>query len=294
MDVIIALQSFASPALDAVVLVITNFGGQQAYVALLVLTFIGIDANVGRRLASYFLAGAYGMELLKDLFATPRPFEIDPSVARNQAAIETAPGASFPSGHALLVTAFWGLAASYVRRGWFTALAALLIVVVSLSRLYLGVHFPSDVIAGVLLGLGVIVAGRSLDRLRWRGRWRWRTLLVVLAGVLVPLAFHLLLPTDSSGLFLGALAAFLVGPELVQHRTDGPWLGRAVLSVIGLVLVFAALAASSALIPDSVRHSALGSFVRYFLIGCLGTMLVPALGRWMRLVPSQASTAVRT
>ncbi len=286
MDVIIALQSFASPILDAVVLVITNFGGEQAYVALLVLTFIGVDANVGRRLASYFLAGAYGMELLKDLFATPRPFEVDPTVARSQAAIDSAPGASFPSGHALLVTVFWGLAASYVRRGWFTALAVLLIVLVSLSRLYLGVHFPSDVVGGVLLGVVLVAAGRALDRLHW---WRWRPWLVVVFGVLGPLALHLLVPSDSSGLFLGALAAFLVGPELVRHRTDGPWLGRIVLSVIGLALVGAALAASSALIPDDVRHSALGSFARYFLIGCVGTMLVPALGRLMRLAPSGAA-----
>lgn len=289
MDIIIALQSFASPALDAVVLVITNLGGEQAYVALLVLTYIGVDAKVGRRLASYFLAGAYGMELLKDLFATPRPFEVDPSVARSQAAVDTAPGASFPSGHALLATAFWGLAASYVRRGWFTALAVLMIVAVSLSRLYLGVHFPSDVIGGVLIGLAVVAAGRSLDRLRWR----WTPLLIVLAGVLVPLALHLLLPTAASGLYMGALAAFIVGPEFVRHRTDGPWLGRAILSVIGLALVFAALAASSAFIPDSVRHSALGSFVRYFLIGCMGTMLVPALGRWTGLVPSRKRAFAR-
>lgn len=281
MDVIIALQSFASPTLDAIVLVITNIGGKQAYIALLVLAFIGVDAKIGRRLASYFLAGAYGMELLKDLFATPRPFEIDPIVARSKAAIDTAPGASFPSGHALLVTAFWGLAASYMRRGWFTALAVVLIVMVSLSRLYLGVHFPSDVIGGVLLGLVVVAGGRALDRLGWH----LRPVLVVMAGVLIPLALHLLLPTDSSGLYLGALAAFLVGPELVRHRTDGPWRGRIVLSVIGLALVFAAMAASSALIPDDVRHSALGSFVRYFLIGCVGTMLVPALGRLVGLTP---------
>lgn len=289
MDVIIALQSYASPTLDAVVLFITNIGGEQAYVAFLVLTFIGIDANVGRRLASYFLAGAYGMELLKDLFATPRPFEIDPTVARSQSAIDTAPGASFPSGHALLATAFWGLAASYARRGWFTALAAVLIVAVALSRLYLGVHFPSDVIGGVLIGIVVVVFGRSLDRVRWS----WGKPLILLAGLAVPLAFHLLLPTDSSGLFLGALAAFIVGPELVQHRTDGPRLGRAVLTLIGLALVFAALLGSSALIPDSVRHSAVGSYLRYLLIGCVGTILVPALGRWTGLTPRGARVAAR-
>ena len=287
MEAIAALQSAASPTLDGLMLLITNLGSEQVYVALLVVAFGGLDAGKGRRLAVYFLAAAFLMELLKLVFDSPRPFELDPGLLRSSAAAETATGTSFPSGHALLAATFWGLAASYVRRGWFYALAGALVVPVALSRGYLGVHFPVDVLAGAAFGLAFALGGRALDGVRWRLARGW----VVGLGLALPFALHLALPTENSGLFMGALAAFLVFPELVPHRTDGPALGRAVLTVIGLALVFGALLGSSALVPDALRHSPVGSFVRYLLVAAVGALLVPLLGRWLRLVPTSGRPA---
>lgn len=287
MDLIVALQSAASPTLDSFMMFVTNLGSEQVYVALLVIAFVGLSAKNGRRLAIYFLAGVYVMELLKLMFDAPRPFQLDPSVLRSSAAADTAGGASFPSGHALSAMLLWGLAASYVRRTWFSIVAALIVGLVAVSRIYLGVHFPIDVIAGLALGLLFAFVGRALDRVKWN----LGLPAIVVLGLLVPLALHLLLPTAGSGLYMGALAAFLIGPELVRHNTDGPLGKRLVLMVIGLALVFAALMGSSAAIPDAVRHSALGSFVRYMLIGAVGSVLVPLIGRWLRLVPATERTA---
>ncbi|HKI56889.1 MAG TPA: phosphatase PAP2 family protein [Trueperaceae bacterium] len=285
MEVIHALQSVASPALDRLMLIVTQLGSQQAYVVLLLVTYIGVDARIGRRLAVYFLAGFYLNEQLKALFHTERPFRIDPGVLRSQGALATAGGNGFPSGHAQGSTTFWGLAAAYGRRAWLTAAAVLLVAAISLSRLYLGVHLPVDVIGGILIGLAVLFAGLAIDRMRLEVPKAW----VLLAGLAVPLAVHLLLPTPDSGVLLGALAAFLVGPELVPHATVGPWPSRALLSLLGLALVFAVQLGSGALLAPDVRHLPLVSFVRYLLVGLTGTMLVPALGRAARLTPSLRS-----
>lgn len=282
MELIEALQGAASPTLDRLMMIVTNLGAEEAYVAFLVVTFVAIHATVGRRLASYFLVAVYVMELLKLFFDMPRPFEVDPSVLRSQAAADTAGGSSFPSGHALSAMVFWGLAASYVRRSWFSLVAALIVGLVAVSRIYLGVHFPIDVVAGLVLGFAFVVAGRALDRVRWRLPLPG---LVALA-LIVPLALHLLLPTAGSALYMGGLAAFLIGPELIRHRTDGPLIGRALLGLIGLALVFVALLGSSALIPDAIRHQPLFAFFRYLAVGAVGTLLVPYLGRAFRLVPS--------
>ncbi|MEX2290251.1 MAG: phosphatase PAP2 family protein [Mycobacteriales bacterium] len=73
--------------------------------------------------------------------------------------VATALGASFPSGHALGAAAFWATGAvllqPYVRRVrlLFTAAVAVA-VLVAVSRVLLGVHFPSDVTAGLFIGLG--------------------------------------------------------------------------------------------------------------------------------------------
>ena len=82
---------------------------------------------------------------------------------------------SFPSGHAASVTAFGGilivLVVMLVRRGnmrrLLYVLIGLMIVVVCLDRVLLGRHFPSDVVGGFLLGMGMVASGwRSTARCR--------------------------------------------------------------------------------------------------------------------------------
>ncbi len=287
MGLVYALQSLASPALDQFMLLLTNLGSEQVYVALLVVTFVGVDAQRGRSLAIALLAGFYLNQVLKAAFATRRPFEIDPSVVRSAAALETAPGNGFPSGHAQGAATFWPLAAAYVRRGWFTALSVAIVLLVSLSRVYLGVHLPIDIAGGVAVGLLTVAVALYLQRREVRlGRGA-----AIALGLVVPFGVHLLLPTEDSGLLLGALSAFAVGPELVRHDTGGPVLGRAALAAVALALVFAALLGSSALLPEDLKRNAAASFLRYLLIGGIGTVLVPWLGRVTRLTPRRAGPA---
>ena len=95
----------------------------------------------------------------------------------------------------------------------------------------------------------------------------------------------------SNVLGFGGFAAFVVGPELIRHDTSGPLAGRLVLGVVAVVLAFAALAVSSAVLPEEVKRSALGSFVRYFLVALTGTGLAPWLGRATGLTRGRRATA---
>ncbi len=284
MEVIHVLQSVASPALDRLMLLLTELGSEQAYIVLLLIAYIGVDAGSGRRLAVYFLAGFYLNEQLKALFHTPRPFTIEPGIVRSPAALATAQGSGFPSGHAQSSTTFWGLAAIYGRRAWLTVVAVALVTLVSISRLYLGVHLPVDILGGILVGLAVVSAAAAVDRLRLAPRRSS----VLLVGLGLPLAVHLLLPTPDSGVMMGALAAFVIGPELFPHSTRGPWPGRLVLTALGVVLVFAVQLGSGLLLAEPVRHAPLVAYVRYLAVGLTGTVLVPALGRGLRLTPAAA------
>ena len=278
MEIIQALQAYASPLLDYLVLLLTNLGSEQAYIVMLLVAFVGISPVLGQRLGIALLASFFLNQQAKAFFDTPRPFFEDASIARSNEAIETALGPGFPSGHAQSSTTFWGLAAFYARTLWFWILALILIALISLSRLYLGVHFPIDIIGGVVFGVIIAVASivifRELESLEKLPVW-----LMVALGLFIPLGAHVFFPTADSGLILGVLAAFIVGPLLIAYYPSRQLWKRILLTLVAIVLAFGVLTLSSLLLPEEIKRSVFGSFFRYFIFGLSGTAFVPYLGR---------------
>ena len=275
MDTIRSLQSVASPALDGIAVAITNLGHEFSYVALLVIAYLVFDPQRGRSLGVYVLLAFYLNGLLKGLFDTPRPYVIDPGVLRSHAAELTGPGPGFPSGHAQGAATFWGISALYVRRRWFTAVALLLICLISLSRIYLGVHLPIDVLGGLALGALLVALAPLLDRFDLEAPLAVQ----VSVAILLPLLLHLLLPTPDSGLVLGGLAGFLSAPLLLRYDPPGGWGRRAAVGAIGLLFVFVGLFGSSAVLPEAVKRHPVGDFVRYLLLAYVGLLAAPAAAR---------------
>jgi undecaprenyl-diphosphatase len=156
---IIAIVQFYHPAwLTLFMQAMSSMGSLTAYLVLVPLV-AGILALRGkRRLALATLTVMTGNILtpfLKDIIHRSRP---DVSVA----AISTlAEGFSFPSGHAFAATIFYGFLAYLAfrfRKRWPGILCVALVFLIGVSRIYLGVHWPSDVLAGWLLGLAWLAA----------------------------------------------------------------------------------------------------------------------------------------
>jgi membrane-associated phospholipid phosphatase len=281
-EIIGFLQSFASPFLDSLMLWITQLGSEQVYIALLIVIFLGVDAKIGRRLGIFLLISFYLNQQLKILMDTPRPFILDPTIARSQAAIDSAGGGAFPSGHAQGATTFWGLAAFYFRRRWLWWLAAVMIILVSVSRLYLGVHWLVDVFGGIVIGIAVIGLTMLVDTFVTNAlRIPWWVILIL--GIAIPLALNIFAPSPESGLLTGAFAAYMTAPLLLEHRPPKPLWKRIALSLLGVILVFAFLLGSSVLLPEEFKRHPIGSFVRYLVLGYVGLLLTPWLGRLVNL-----------
>ena len=104
--------------------------------------------------------------ILKPLVDRTRPYEVLEGLVN----LAPPPGdASFPSGHAGASFAASTAMAPHLRRRWAVCLLVLA-GLIALSRLYIGVHFPTDVAAGVLIG---VVLGTAGSRLSWRLPERW-------------------------------------------------------------------------------------------------------------------------
>lgn len=159
----LAVHAWQRPWLDLLMMGITWTGGQGA---LLAASLYGLwQAGQGRRLRATLVTGAYvgaiGLSLLlKAIFQRPRPDWFPPLVV--------ADGFSFPSGHTFGALILYGLAAALLwrdgRRLPALGLAAW-VPLIGLSRVYLGVHHPSDVLASLSAGALWVVAG--LQVLRW-------------------------------------------------------------------------------------------------------------------------------
>ncbi len=145
-----------TPALDGPMRAVTTLGYYRVVLPLLVLAAAGFYLG-GRRLSALFLglATTGGMVLtttLKAAFGRARPELFDSGYV--------ASFYSFPSGHATVAVAFYGtltLLVAFGLDGWrrwcVTAAGLMLVLSIGFSRLYLGVHYPTDVLAGYLTAL---------------------------------------------------------------------------------------------------------------------------------------------
>lgn len=163
----------------------TQLGSQTVVIALLALVFWCVHAGTGARLFVAVIASGVLNFFLKSVLHGPRPYWYSAQVSGFGA--ESSFG--MPSGHAQTATVMYGfLGVRSGRRSWFWGAVAL-IAVICFSRLYLGLHFFSDVVVGVLLGLLVLwVALRYEEPLLrwWRGLTDPRAVSYALAASLIP------------------------------------------------------------------------------------------------------------
>lgn len=155
-QILYAIQNMRGPLLDELMPWITFLGDKGWFWILLAAVFLCIRKTryLGLAMAVSIAAGALvGNLTLKPLIARQRPCWLDQSVAL---LVANPRDFSFPSGHTLVSFEAAVSIFLYRRRwGWWAlALAAL----IAFSRLYLFVHFPTDVLAGAVLGTVIALA----------------------------------------------------------------------------------------------------------------------------------------
>jgi membrane-associated phospholipid phosphatase len=135
-------------------------GNEEFFMLIMPALYWSFSPVIGLRLGIILLMSASLNSFFKMLGQGPRPFWYSSQVQAYT--IETSFGV--PSGHAQNAATVWGGLAVMVKKTWFWIAAIALVFLIGLSRLYMGVHFPTDVLAGWLLGILFLVIYFKLEK----------------------------------------------------------------------------------------------------------------------------------
>lgn len=265
-DVVRAIQTIASPGLTVAMKILTQLGSEYFYMIFLPILFWCVDARFGVRFGLVFLFSSFVNAWTKVLFAQPRPFHLDPSVGLSH---ETSYG--LPSGHAQGTSTFWGLLAPRIRHPWGLVLAIALPLLVSFTRLYLGVHFPTDIFLGLALGWGFALASLLFGErvAKAVAGWNARLRIIVAAGLALGMNALNMQDTSLSGVFLGtAIGASFLFERLRFDAGSGTLAKKAARMVVGLAGVALIYFGVKLAAPKAGQDLyALFRFLRYGLVG---------------------------
>lgn len=166
--VLLGIHQWANPCFDQLMLGITRLGNPEVVVVVVAASWVWLVRRRQWRTSVLLLFACLGTLMLnqgmKLAFARPRPLlwpRLIPEVSYG-----------FPSGHALGAMVLYGLLAYLLARRYsrhsqsIYLIAAILISAIGLSRLYLGVHYPTDVLAGYAIGFLWLIICRFIFRMK--------------------------------------------------------------------------------------------------------------------------------
>ncbi len=279
---------------------VTFMGSEEFYLLVLPAIYWSIDAALGIRVGVILLLTTSLNACLKWSFHLPRPYWYDSRVLGMHG--ETGFGA--PSGHSQTPAAILGLIAVSVKRRWASITLITLIGLIGISRLYLGVHFPHDVLLGWFFGwLSLWLFLRYEDNIKtWLSKQG-------LGKQVVTVLFTSLAIILVGGLILGALSSFEIPSDWIEnalidqpddlpdplnlksvitpsatlfglgagvlllntrggYSAKGDWWKRLLRYLVGIVGVFLIWAGLDAIFPEGSSFLAYSlRYIRYALLG---------------------------
>lgn len=264
------IQLLRNPVLDFLFYWITQFGDQIFFIAVAVIIYWTIDKKFAHKFVFAFMISAVVNTALKLLFKRIRPFYYQG--ISSEVSWRTT-GYSFPSGHAqasgvLGYTAFYG--SEKIGKKWLKLVGWLIVILIPFSRMYLGQHFLSDVVVGVILAMGLAhVAFKLVDLMKDDEH--------IYSLMLVPLFILALFFYPNHDLFIaaGGFTGFAVGYYLekryVKYEVKAKLWIQVMKVIFGLAIAFGIKEGLKLVFPEVLIFD----FIRYLLIGVWAAVGAP-------------------
>lgn len=274
---------------DSLFQIITYLGESSVLIAVLLLIYFIIDKKLGEKLMYIVFNSLFINNIVKGLIKYPRPFTYNSSL--DALKIDSATGFSFPSGHTQIATTlYFGIA----KESKFTKkynmnyyllwiIATILTILVGFSRLLLAVHYPKDVIFGIIFGL-ISVYLFSYIYKRY-GRCNKHLLNIISLLVAFPFLFifykksynEFVLYKDFYvvyALFLGFTLGSIIENKYVNFSCNTSLKKRFLRLFLGLIVLLFCIPGLKIVFP---KNNMIFVFIRYFLSTFLTIGILPLI-----------------
>ena len=254
MEFLYFLRDISNPVFDFFFSLITHIGEETFFLVFALVFFWCVSKREGYYILVTGLVGTTINQGLKLACKVDRPWIKDRSFKPYEGAIAEATGYSFPSGHTQNVSGTFGAIAAFAKRNWLRITSLAIIILVSFSRMYLGVHTPLDVGVSLLIG-GVLVMGfypmfKTEDRFNKCMPFIVGGCFLLSLGLLIYVNLHTNLGLDLAGLenlasarenaatlfgcMLGLVLVYPIDRFLIKFETDAKWYSQVIKLVLGL------------------------------------------------------------
>ncbi|PWB54839.1 MAG: hypothetical protein C3F06_03445 [Candidatus Methanoperedenaceae archaeon] len=268
----IFFRNIGTPLLDTLFKALTDAGSEPAYILLASVIFWCLNKKTGIRAMYVILFSAYLAILAKNLFGMPRPPAYLHKVNEN--------GFGFPSGHAQVSSGFYGYLGVRNKRTQIITVGTIAIFLISLSRIYLGVHYTGDVVGGIIFGLMIaFISYKSeigiLNVINRQGRTTKYLIALCLPIILVLIASlqrNLFKEQIEMGLVMGSVGfGYLLEEEKISFsdvKSKKYAFVRAFIGILFLGLIYLISGMLSLINPIFI-------YVRYAALGFSSVFVVP-------------------
>lgn len=295
MGFLYVLEKLRVPVLNEFMLFITQFGDETVFLVVALFLFWCVDKYKGYYILSIGFLGTLANQFMKLWFRVPRPWVLDENFTILEQAREAASGYSFPSGHTQSAVGTFGGIAYTAKKRWIRIAAVAIAVLVPLSRMYVGVHTPLDVLVAAAMAIILILVLKPI--VLGNGRKN----IPQLFGVMIALSVAFLcfvefykFPEDMDarnlesgiknaytlfGALIGLIVVYIVDEKWQNFSTRAIWWAQVLKVTLGLILVLAVKIGLktplNTLLGESVGRSA-----RYFLMVIMAGIVWPLSFQW--------------
>lgn len=277
------LESVRTGFLTALFEGITILGEETLIILFVVALWFAVDSKLAQKVFFITICSTGLNGVVKNIAQVPRPFDKGIMPVRK----ETATGFSFPSGHTQSFATWSTFFAIHFKKKWLTTLVAIFIPLVAFSRLYLGVHYPSDVIVGIALGVGVAFLGDYL----FENTKDVKKLYVIVLLLFVPFIVYFLIVANERfadffkifGMMGGLTLIAFLQEKCEPLSYDVAWWKKLIRIVIGVAIAFAFKEGLKVLKMGGLHVDLILDALRYFAVVFAVGFLCPLLFKKIKI-----------